>query len=461
MKKTLSAMLVMLICSIPLSSQPSLTKIFRSKTPQRETSIPHPVTMSSRADGVQHVQPMHSLLYAAYDSSGIPDTLTYDRFGNLTEHIVSIIKDVWEYDSTGKILLNNYTSSRVSPEHPWEKPEPVNYERFTTLNDQNIRISIQDKDYDEIKLNERGLVTSYKSEDATDLEEGTQTWDGNRLTGAMFHSSSDNGSEEGYMELNNIEFVFSSTPFNPYKINSFIYLFGIDEETILKWGIDHTPPFFGINATGKMKSVSEGETIESPMTIDCIGEELEAGKPQAFRMNIALTAINMPVAMSYRYEPTDYNGSFILTNTDYMNDEMDVYTCEYNDHKDITKLQIVSSHLFTDDQYADEEESATARFDWQYDASGNPLQVEIYADETLAFKEVFTAWHDPSGISVTSATNATVLEATLYTLNGTPIRTLNAEEAQAESIETPDKGIYLLVIKTDKGTQVRKIAATK
>ena len=45
--------------------------------------------------------------------------------------------------------------------------------------------------------------------------------------------------------------------------------------------------------------------------------------------------------------------------------------------------------------------------------------------------------------------------------NGTPIRTLNAEEAQAESIETPDKGIYLLVIKTDKGTQVRKIAATK
>ena len=90
--------------------------------------------------------------------------------------------------------------------------------RFTTLNDQNIRISIQDKDYDEIKLNERGLVTSYKSEDATDLEEGTQTWDGNRLTGAMFHSSSDNGSEEGYMELNNIEFVFSSTPFNPYKI---------------------------------------------------------------------------------------------------------------------------------------------------------------------------------------------------------------------------------------------------
>ncbi len=464
-KKVLFIALAILTC-MPMNSQFLLRH--RNKTQKTSVSYVSPLSMANRSATVQHIQPKKSILVESVSSLTLPDTLTYDRHGNLTEYIEDqTSKEVWEYDASGQMLMNSYWAIRENVNAPWEAPT-YGFRRHTTLDENGVRTSVQDEDYDEIRLNNQGLVTYFIANDGNEfLDEGTQTWEGNRLKALSFQEKDILKNEESIIELNDIDIIFSHEPFNPYKISYFPYLAGVDLDFLDTYDKKLVPNLILFNATGKMKNTSHGVTLENDIRFLSQVIESPVDKPYPYyKMKITLTLNGTTQnIMEYTYNQIDENGSFVINITDYTDYIESIYTFEYDNHGNIAKSELVELDIDAIGSKRDDIEGGafSRRYDWEYDTEGKPLKITIYdsvnggKDETLSSTEVFTAWYDASAINDVVTDTAKILDATLYTINGTPVRNLTVEEIQANKIEVQQKGIYLLVIKTNKGIETRKI----
>lgn len=438
MKKKLHFALALLI-AVPMSSQP-LFKAF--KVSQVKNTANLLIKASPKADASRFT-PKSSDRTDIRINTANPFKITYDPFGNEVSVIdpMNLKKDVWEYNATGKVLLNKYTETRSNIQDPWEKPQQ--YIIRTTTNADGIRTSIEHESYNEIVLNDQGLVTSYKivwNEDES--RHGTQTWDGEKLTGLTCDDTFPNGEYQN-IKLDKIETFYTSSEFNPFNICYFDYLFGQDNTSL----------FFAMNGSGTLKGSMEGMDISGKLTLRSYNEEAKEGDYDASRV-MKLTFMGMEV-INYKFTPTDANGSYIFK--DIQESDITTYTADYDQQGNLVKLQI------SEEANKNMTKNETYRYAWTYDADGKALKVETFytpatdGNETMILSEIFTEWYDATGIdNIKSGIDAEILGATLYTISGTLVKTLTAKEA-ISPISLPSEGIYLLNLKTSKGNIVKKI----
>ena len=440
MKKNLLTLMALFLI-MPISSQ-TFQKNFRqnlmNKSDNQLKMSPLLRTVAGK------IQPKNSLLYDYQTGNELISKITYDQFGHKISLIdpTNLTNQIEEYDPTGEMLLNKYTESRTQPEANWEKPE--NYDLSTVLNSSGIRTSILHKDFKTIELNNDGLVTRYefKTEEG-EVADGTQTWKGNQLTGLTMHDIS-NG-EETKFELKNIEMVYSSSELNPYDISYFNYLFGFSGN------------YFGFNAKGTM-SMDDGQAIVAgKLTFSAESERLPNSKleKQILKGNLSMEGFNLDIYY-YIYTPTDMYGSYIFE--DIQGPTTFIYTIKMDNSGNMTEQSVDKKEKGT------VVESESYLYTWTYDDEGKPLKVETYyknsAEENenrLISKEEFTEWFPLAEIDrIQTKIAGDILNATLYTLSGTPIRTFTPEELNS-TIELPAQGVYLLNIETSKGNIVKKI----
>lgn len=433
-----------LIVALPMNSQ-LLSKLFGGTLVKGKEMTGMKVS-PGQTDG--RIQPKRSVLVDLRRNPDAGFKVRYDVFGHKTEVVdpAGLSRDIEEYDASGKIMLNKYTQTRAGTNDAWQ--EPKRYNLRTTVNEAGIRTAIEQEDWDEIRLNESGLVTSYGTGVEDEYIGGTQTWEGNKLTGLTQNLRF--GEEFLNLELKEIELAYPLAEFSPYEINCYDYLFEPGE----------IPAYFGVNASGTMEAAAEGMDISMKLTIDSYVEEIDPSNfapTHVTRGKVGNGTITLET-FKYKFTYTDENGSFLysfeagdgenlLTNT---------YTINYDAQGNLIRQQVKQQE--NDETTFD----YIYRYEWSYDDQNKPLKVETYYStepdysETLILSEEFTEWYDPANIHAIQQPEGTILGAMLYTLSGIPVKKLTADEVNT-NFEVPAQGIYLLNVQTDKGGWVKKI----
>ena len=432
-----------IIVALPMSSQP-LFHLFGG------THVPKPNAIGMKASPRQtdgKIQPKRSVLVDLRKDPDAGFKIMYDVFGHKIETVdpADRSRDVEEYDASGKILLNKYTQTRSTPEDPWQ--EPRRYNIRTSVNEAGIRTAIEHEYLDKISLNESGLVTSYEVSVEDESFGGTQTWEGNKLTGLAQNIRF--GEEFANLELKEIELSYPLSEFSPYEINYYDYLFEPGE----------IPAYFGVNATGTVEAGTEEMNISEKFEIYSYMEELEPGSfaPTYVTRGKLGDGKLVQDLFKYKFTYTDDNGSFLYRYEagDGENFLTITYTIDYDAHGNLIRQQVEQNEndeIISDYIY---------RYEWTYGDENKPLKVETYYSmnpdytDTLIESEEFTEWYDPASVRTVLQPEGTILGATLYTLSGIPVKKLEADEVNT-GFDVP-AGIYLLNIRTDKGQVVKKI----
>lgn len=425
MRRELQIALLLLMC-VPVHAQLSMKL---HKTTRMAKSVL--LKTSVRADR-QGVCPSRSLVYYAYDSSGKPDTLTYDRFGNVTNRVHGNMRDFREFDAlTGTVLLNSIAYNRDNERAPWVES---NVELRTTLNGQGIRTEMLSSDYNEIGLNEKGYVISYDdSENEHETDRGANIWDGDRLKSVTseFSIIEDGKKYEERIIMDNIDVVYENKPFNRYEIDYSEYLTNLSKSGI------------AYNATG---TYSEGSDAV-PQNLSISSQVSEDKK--IITMEYRFGEVSRNEKLTY----TDDNGSYSYEITFPGEESLEINTVNCNEYGDVTNENYKEVE-------GEKEYIRNYRYVWTYD-EGKPVKLETYdtydgEDEELSRTEYFTAWHDGTVIrAIRNDIKGEILGATLFSLSGAPVKILSAEEVSG-TIELPG-GIYLLHIRTTEGVVIKKL----
>lgn len=425
MNKFLPLALVAVLCA-PVSAQSFL----KARKESGKSLLRSAVTRSFE----KSLQPSRAL--RTYDQGGdltFTDTLTYDRFGNQTESVNRTYRHVTTYDeATGRVILDDYSQERLSPTSPWET---LSYTRKTTLNNEGIRTSIEDRDYAKIELDNKGRVvlTDDGNPEENEIDKSTYIWEGDKLVSLTSDWKWKEGGawEEEHITIENIEILYEVLPFNPYEIDFMDYVTDLEDSRI------------AYNASG---TYSDGVT-SSPLTItSTVSEDKKEITTKILIGDIQASFEKLTYTDdygSYRYESLNNGGDKYI----------EIYT--YNEHGDLVKNE------YEDYEYEENKVYTNyTRYEWTYDGN-KPISRKSYSKynnekESLQSTEQFTAWYDGESIHNLQDEAGEIWGATLYTLTGTPLRTLSAEEVNAP-ISLPGKGIYLLDIRTSKGNVVKKI----
>lgn len=395
----------------------------------------------SEQAAAKRIQPSQSQMYDNNDRA--LEQLKYDAQGNITEvkyaeeGVTQFI--VYQYDNSKgyPILLNLY--NYIKPDGG-EASEP-SYSLRTTVDANNIRTAIESSNYKSIVLDAAGHVIKterdYGHSDGSETEKQEITWNGDQIASYKYDYVTED--EETHIDLKNIEIVYAARPFNAYAID-YSDLTNFDESGVV------------INASGTTTMMEGGETFSAAMTIT---SEVSTGTDKIITTTVMLD--DEPMTLQ-KITYTDSNGSYSVL-IDNQDGEKEEFIVEFNEYGDLTKAQELNY-----------EENAivyseTNRYEWTYD-NGKPTEVKRYIqsdedEESLQSKEVFTGWYDGTSIQNIYTGDIRILGASLYTLNGTLVRTLTPEELQATTLDAPQNGVYLLKINTDQGIEVRKVVITQ
>ena len=395
----------------------------------RTTSSPMKRTQGTAT--VQRLQPSKSEVVDVYSSD--PYLKEYDAYGNETKIDKASIIYYYNYDhSKGyPFLLDEYYEDFSGA----EKQTRIN--RKTTMAD-GIRTAIQLEHSETVTLDAAGHVTDYVN--AETHQHISQTWDGDRLVSNDYSEINPEKGINWTMSYRNIHILHARNPFNAFCVDYNDYL----EDCMQEEGI-----VFEANGLYNEEDSEEGESLNGDLSV-------VATVSNDKRNIIVYTKVGDLLMRKEEKNYTDDYGSYQYT-VHYNSEDGRMWqeTMTFNQYGDCTNEHEI---------YEDESEH-NYRYEWTYDESiGKPLSVKEYREynnkpESLTSTEIFTDWYPAgTGIETNKEGDATVLGGTLYTLSGTFVCNLTADEAQAVVIPTPaGRGVYLLAVHTDKGVWVRKV----
>ena len=461
MKRLIYTLGIALSLSIATDA-PAQSPLRLNKAARQQKEVKNRCAPMYRAATSERIQPAASERYESTYTTPF-EYNKYDAWGNKIEERdgTECLIQTWDNSKGYPILLDNY-SYEIYPDGTTSERW---YEQRTTLNASGVRTAVESEDYDHITLDAAGHVTAtdWVEEDGGGSEGESQTmkWDGDRLVGYKYKydyvpgasdPAGESESTERY-ELNNIRIVHAGQPFNAYEL-------GYEDLAFLDYDYGRCRIAFSAEGTHSYKDAEEDGSYEVRINSE-VGAD---GKS----ITTTLTYGGV-LAQSIVITLLDDNGSYTLRQTSPIDDD-DAYeeTEMFNEYGDCLSyiyrtytgdVKEQESRLFHQWEYENNRPvKVTTYYGYWYSSNGpEPDEIEM-TQETV---EVFTAWHDGASISATEAGEARILGATLYTMDGTKVRNLTAEEAQAVDAVAAPRGIYLMVVQTERGIQTRKVVATK